>query len=158
MRRKDREITDINEIIGIMKKCGVCRLALFDEEYPYIVPLNFGMSDENDSICLYFHGASSGKKLDLIKKCGKASFEMDCGHNLITGERACDYTMEYESVCGSGTVEILNDSEKAAALTLLMNQYDKKESHEFDENEIKAVTVFKLNAENITGKRLAFKK
>ena len=116
------------------------------------------MSAQNGKICLYFHGASSGKKLDLIKKCGKASFEMDCGHNLITGERACDYTMEYESVCGSGIVEILNDSEKTAALTLLMNQYDKKESHEFDEKEIKAVTVFKLNVENITGKRLVYKK
>ena len=158
MRRKDREITDMNEIIEIMKKCGVCRLALFDEEYPYIVPLNFGMSAQSGKICLYFHGASSGKKLDLIKKCGKASFEMDCGHNLITGERACDYTMEYESVCGCGTVEILNDSEKTAALTSLMNQYDKKESHEFDEKEIKAVMVFKLNVENITGKRLVYKK
>ena len=158
MRRKDREITDMNEIIEIMKKCGVCRLALFDEEYPYIVPLNFGMSAQNGKICLYFHGASSGKKLDLIKKCKKASFEMDCGHNLITGERACDYTMEYESVCGCGTVEILNDSEKTAALTSLMNQYDKKESHEFDEKEIKAVMVFKLNVENITGKRLVYKK
>ncbi|HRM90210.1 MAG TPA: hypothetical protein PLK68_07085 [Thomasclavelia ramosa] len=26
MRRKDREITDFNEIINIIKKCDVCRL------------------------------------------------------------------------------------------------------------------------------------
>lgn len=43
MRRKDREITDFNEIMKIIDKCDTCRLALIDEEYPYIVPLNFGV-------------------------------------------------------------------------------------------------------------------
>ena len=43
MRRKDREITDFNEMLEIMKKCDVCRIALNDEEFPYIVPLNFGL-------------------------------------------------------------------------------------------------------------------
>ena len=28
MRRNDREITDINEICGIILKCDVCRIAL----------------------------------------------------------------------------------------------------------------------------------
>jgi len=28
MRRKDREVTDLSEIIEIMKNCDVCRLAL----------------------------------------------------------------------------------------------------------------------------------
>lgn len=42
MRRKDREITDFDEMIKIIEKCDTCRLALNDEEYPYIVPLNFG--------------------------------------------------------------------------------------------------------------------
>ena len=31
MRRKDREITDFNEIINIIKKCDVCRIALNDK-------------------------------------------------------------------------------------------------------------------------------
>ena len=39
MRRKDREITDFNEIINIIKKCDVCRIALNDKDFPYIVPL-----------------------------------------------------------------------------------------------------------------------
>ena len=42
MRRKDREITDFDEMIKIIEKCDTCRLALNDGEYPYIVPLNFG--------------------------------------------------------------------------------------------------------------------
>ena len=43
MRQGNREITELNEIIGVMKKCDVCRLALNDNGYPYILPLNFGM-------------------------------------------------------------------------------------------------------------------
>ena len=38
MRREDREITDFNEIINIIKKCDVCRIALNDKDFPYIVP------------------------------------------------------------------------------------------------------------------------
>ncbi len=34
MRRKDREVTDLSEIIEIMKNCDVCRLALNDDGFP----------------------------------------------------------------------------------------------------------------------------
>ena len=50
MRRSDREITDRNEIIQVMKQCDVCRLAFNDEAVPYILPLNFGLQYENGSI------------------------------------------------------------------------------------------------------------
>ena len=43
MRQENREIKEFNEIIEVMKNCDVCRLALNDDEYPYILPLNFGM-------------------------------------------------------------------------------------------------------------------
>ena len=52
MRRKDREITDFDEIMKIIDKCDTCRLALFDDEFPYIVPLNFG-TDVQDGQCCY---------------------------------------------------------------------------------------------------------
>ena len=32
MRRKDREITDFDEMMKIIAKCDTCRLALFDDE------------------------------------------------------------------------------------------------------------------------------
>ncbi|MEI3384762.1 MAG: hypothetical protein V8R62_03840 [Faecalibacillus intestinalis] len=34
MRRKDREITDFDEMMKIIAKCDTCRLALFDDEFP----------------------------------------------------------------------------------------------------------------------------
>lgn len=154
MRRKDREIIELDQIVEIMKKCDVCRLAFFDREFPYIVPLNFGMQYDGNTICLYFHGAREGKKLDLIQENNKASFEMDCAHRLITGERACDYSMEYESVIGQGILEILSETEKRNALDIIMRQYSGEKEFEYNENYLKAVTVFKLMVTGVTGKRL----
>ena len=68
MRRKDREITDFDEMMKIIAKCDTCRLALFDDEFPYIIPLNFGTDVEEGQLYLYFHSAKVGTKLDLIRK------------------------------------------------------------------------------------------
>ncbi len=153
MRRKDREITDLEDILSIIRKCDVCRLALFDEEYPYIVPLNFGFSYEEGRLKLYFHGAREGKKLTLIARNPKAAFEMDCSHQLVTGEKACDYSMDYESVCGNGTIAVLEPDRAEYALRLLMKQYTDLPLLEFDPRHLKAVAVWELSVEQITGKR-----
>ena len=152
MRRKDREITDMDGILNIIRKCDVCRLALFDDEYPYIIPLNFGFSYEENQLKLYFHGAKQGTKLDLITKNPKASFEMDCSHELVTGPAPCDYTMNYESVCGRGTITILDPSRAEYALSQLMKQYTENTNLRFKEAALYGVTVFELSVEHITGK------
>lgn len=154
MRRNDREITDFKEILSIMKKCDVCSVAFFDEEYPYIVPLNFGVMLENNKFVLYFHGANAGKKVELSKSNSHVSFEMHCSTKLIPGEKACNFTMEYESVCGNGTLEMVNNEEKFEALQTLMKQYDSQKEYEFDEKMVNAVAVMKLNVNEITGKQL----
>ena len=38
MRKANKEVKDIEKIVEVMKKCEVCRIALNDEEYPYILP------------------------------------------------------------------------------------------------------------------------
>ncbi len=154
MRRKDREVTDINEIIDIIKQCDVCSLAFFDEEYPYTIPLNFGWHYDGDKIEFYYHCAGVGKKLDLIRTNPKVAFEMNCNHKLITGDNACDYTMEYESVCGNGIIQILPDEDKITALNYLMKQYSDGESFQYDENLVKRIAVLKLTVHNIFGKKL----
>ena len=154
MRRKDREVTDLNKITEIMKECSVCSLAFFDQEYPYIVPLNFGMAYKDNNVVLYFHGANAGTKLMLLNKNCRVGFEMHCSEKLVTGEKACDFSMEYESVCGNGIAEILTESEKIEALNFLMKQYTGKDEHSFDENEVKAVSVFKVTVNEIHGKIL----
>ena len=157
MRRSDREIKDFNDIIKVIKKCDVCRLALNDDDYPYILPLNFGVQTDNGQIVLYFHGAGEGHKMELIAKDNRASFEMDCSHNLVTAQSKGYCTMEYESVIGKGRIEPVPDEEKYNALCLIMEHYHEK-NFAFNEKIIPMTTVFKLSAEQITGKRRIKKK
>ena len=62
VRRSDRQIKDFKEIVEVIKKCDVCRIALNDAGYPYMIPLNFGMKTEEEQITLYFHGAGEFPK------------------------------------------------------------------------------------------------
>mgnify|MGYP002538312022 CR=1 FL=1 len=96
MRRSDREVTDKDEIIGIMKKCDVCRLALNgDDGYPYILPLNFGLLETDGWPALYFHGATEGRKYGLMERDSRACFEMDCCHRLVSDAENSKCTMEH---------------------------------------------------------------
>ncbi len=151
MRRSDREVKDFQEIITIMEQCDVCRIAFNNGSYPYILPLNFGMKVIDHVIELYFHGAVEGTKYDLIKKDNRASFEMDCGHNLVTEIDRGSCTMEYKSVIGQGHMEILSDDEKYDALCILMEHYHQKE-FPFNKAVMPQTKVFKLVVENVTGK------
>lgn len=152
MRRSDREIKDINEMIRVIERCDVCRLALNDEGYPYILPLNFGMRIEDGQIVLYFHGANEGKKYELIAKDNRASFEMDCLHGLITDTSNGNCTMNYECVIGRGRIQMIPDEEKYDALCVLMKHYH-KEDFDFNKAVMPQTTVFKLVVEDISGKR-----
>lgn len=153
MRKKDREITDFEEIVSIMQQCDVCRLALNDDGYPYIVPLNFGMDISDRKILLLFHSALDGHKIDLIKKDNRATFEMDCKHQLQYFEDRGYCTMSYESVMGHGKIRILNDDEKSRALTKLMRHYHPTKEAYFSPDAIPRTLVYALEVESITGKR-----
>ncbi len=152
MRRSDREVTDFNELVAIMEKCDVCRVAFHDEEYPYILPLNFGMRVEKETVTLYFHGALEGKKYRLLERDNRVSFEMDCGHRLVLQEEKGMCTMAYESVVGHGTLALLSEEEKYEALCLLMRHY-RPEGYAFDKAAIPRTAVMKLTVTGLTGKR-----
>ena len=151
MRRTDREVKGFEDIVAIMEKCDVCRIALNNNGYPYILPLNFGMYIKEDKIELYFHGAMEGTKYDLIEKDNRASFEMDCEHKLVTEAGCGSCTMNYESVIGQGHIEMLSDDEKYNALYILMKHYHQEE-FPFNKAVIPNTKVFKLVVEKVTGK------
>ena len=153
MRRQDRAVTGMDNIEAIIRRCEVCRLALSDTPYPYIVPMNFGYVRKGNHIALYFHCANEGTKLDLIRKNPHAAFEMDCSLSVLRGASGCVYTMAYESVIGQGKLSILRDDEKEEGLSALMRQYDPDQSFDFPKEAMARVTVLRLLVETITAKR-----
>lgn len=153
MRRSDREVTEFRELTKIIEKCDVCRIALNNHGFPYIIPLNFGVKiTENNTLELYFHGALDGTKYELIAEDNRAGFEMDCGHMLATDFDRGSCTMKYESVVGQGHIEMVKDVEKYDALRILMAHYH-QESFPFSDAVVPHTRVFKLVVESMTGKR-----
>lgn len=154
MRRKDREIKEHNEIVKVIRNCDICRLGLVDGEYAYILPLNFGMEqDEEGKVTLYFHSALEGRKTELLKEGLKASFEMDTKHEIEYDEGRGYCTYYFESVMGRGTVHILNDDEKFEALKKLMDHYHPGANAYFNTAAIPRTLVYALKVEEMTGKR-----
>ena len=151
MRKADREIKSRDEIIEIIKRCDVCRLAFNNGEYPYIIPLNFGIEVDDKKIILYFHSALEGTKVDIMKREMKATFEMDTKHELQYYEEKGYCTMSYESVIGR--IRILPEDEKMEALKKLMAQYHKDKETHFNPAAIPRTLVYSLEVEEITAKR-----
>ena len=153
MRRKDREITDKNEIMKILSQCQVCHLGMWREGQPYVVPLNFGMEAENGELTLYFHGAKEGQKLDFIRENPQVCVQFDCGHRLLEGDIACAHTFAYESVIGFGRAEILEEHEqKAQGLTAIHRHITGKE-FTFTPQQTETVAVLRVVVDMVSGKR-----
>jgi nitroimidazol reductase NimA-like FMN-containing flavoprotein (pyridoxamine 5'-phosphate oxidase superfamily) len=155
MRRKDKEIINIDEKLEIIAKCKVCRLGLSENNYPYIVPLNYGFSYDDGKLTLYFHCAKEGKKIDIIKKNNNVCFEIDCDTKLVEGKNPCDYGYEFRSIIGFGKIIFLDiKDEKIDGLNYLMKQQTGKDKkYYFNENELNNVLVFKMQVDEFTGKQ-----
>lgn len=153
MRRKDREITDSAKINDIIRSCDCCRIGLSDNGKVYIVPLNFGYVCNNDKRIFYFHSASEGRKLELIKSNDYASFELDTAHKLVPGSSAHHCSYLYQSVMGEGKISIVtDDNEKIAGLNAIMAHYTGKTDNEFDPSVAARTVVIKLEVTEISGK------
>lgn len=159
MRRKDREINDYNEILEIMKRCRVCHVSFHsDGEYPYAVPMNFGMWEEQGRIELFFHGAAVGRKHELLKKNNRVSFVMEDAHEIVTGPQvgACECTMEFECVMGTGIMEYVPEEEKKEALWAILAQYHVEEgkgNYHFHDEVVPRTAVLRLRVNSLSAKR-----
>ena len=149
VRQKDREIKDRKVIDDIIKRCRVCHLAMCDNGQPYVVPLNFGY----DGRFLYFHAAPEGRKIDIIKINNRVGFEFDILHKIVKAEQACKWGAKYESVIGSGTVEIVDNLDaKKEALEWIMRQYG-SDIRIFSDEVMEKTLVFRVLIIEISGKK-----
>lgn len=154
MRRSDREITDFDQLLDVMRSCNVCRLALNDEDgFPYVIPLNFGLQVEGSQVRLVFHSALQGRKLELMARDPRAAFEMDADHVLQYFPEKGYCTMAYASVVGKGRLRMLDESQKLDALQAIMDQCHPGQDAGFSTKAMDRTAVYCLDVESLTGKR-----
>lgn len=152
MTRRERQVTDINEIIKILDNSKVLHLGLVDGDEPYVVPMNYGYTYENEKLTIWLHCARQGRKLDIMKVNPKVFFEMEYGITPFEGEVACKYGITYSSLMGKGVATIIEDVEtKKIALSSLMKTQTGKD-FEFDDRMAEVVGVVKIDVLEFTAK------
>lgn len=147
MRRKDRELQDI-EAIEILKNCNYGTLSTVNKDgYPYGVPVSYVYF--NDAI--YFHCAVEGSKLNNIADNNKVSFSV-VGETCVLPS---EFSTKYESVIIFGKATEVFDSEKNNVFMEIIDKYSPDfmaEGKKYVENAGGKTKVIKISIEHISGK------
>ena len=152
MTKRERQITDPEQILHILDTGKVLHLGLAMDNEPYVVPMNYGYTIENDKLTLYLHSALQGKKLDMIRANPKVFFAIDCDRAPFEGKVPCQYGLVYSSIMGRGTARIVEDAEeKMQAMTLLMKTQTGKD-FTFNERLVSIVAVIRIDVAEYTAK------
>lgn len=166
MRRKDRQIISKDELFSLAKSCKFASVGLIDKNdeniiRPYVVPLSFGIKWEQKSELpsFYFHSAKNGRKIQLLKKNSHACITLVKSANIkpvdnkVPNSDVCTASMYYESIIADGQFQIIqNEKEKKEALSIILDHYGQPTSP-MNSDLLSQTCVFKLTAENISGKK-----
>jgi len=150
MRRQDRAIPD-GEALAILTKAEIGYLSLAVANTPYVVPLNFVVMDN----FIYFHCATTGRKLDMLDQNAKCCFVVSSLDGIKAGENACDFGAFFTSVIVEGTARrVTDENEKVLSLNKLTEKHNPA-GHTFQlvtPERAKAVVVIAISIDSISGK------
>ncbi len=151
MRRNEKEISNKDELIGILKNGKYTIISLCKDNEPYIITLSYGYDESRHA--LYFHCAKEGQKIDFIKAnpfiCGTViednGYEEGCGQ-------------AFRSVVFRGRMEIVETlEEKKKGLEILINHLEidpnpTKIKFLKKENTYETLGMLRLDITDISGK------
>lgn len=144
MRRVDREVTEPREINAAILRYKVCTLGISGSPGMRLVPMCFGFSDG----CLYFHSATQGEKIGILRENPRVVFEMGKVLEVVGND-----DIHYESVIGHGSVEFLESSEdKRAGIRILLESFSGS-THDVSDSSLENTCVFRVRIDRLSMKR-----
>jgi nitroimidazol reductase NimA-like FMN-containing flavoprotein (pyridoxamine 5'-phosphate oxidase superfamily) len=152
MRRKDKEITNPDELAKPLLEAKYITLALSHNNKPYIATLSHGYDVRNN--CIYFHSAPKGKKIDYMKHNSNVWGQavIDTGYQ----QGSCDHL--YFTTQFSGTVSFVEElKEKEYALKIMIRQLEDEPDmvikKQLKPSSIEKVCIGKIKIHQLTGKK-----
>ena len=150
IRRKDREITDADELKKVLRSTKYVTIALCMDNEPYLVSLSHGYDEKRN--CLYFHCANEGKKL-VYAKANSNVWGQAVQDYGVTDE--CDYA--YVSVHFSGRVCLVEDlSEKQHAIKVIVRQLSANPEEKLAKikpEKLAKTTIGRIDIDYVSGKK-----
>ena len=131
MRQRKRQVTDKATICAMLDAMDTIHVAMHDEPFPYIVPLNFGYHWE-DKLTFYFHASS------FVSYAG-ASVK---GH-----------LHDYRSVTARGVAEKLEpDSAEFIHAHERLLAHNLRDTSQVHTTAMKFIELWKITCEDVTAK------
>ncbi|MBW5382471.1 pyridoxamine 5'-phosphate oxidase family protein [Brachyspira pilosicoli] len=156
MRRKEFNFNDKKEIENMLNTIEYGVMALPDKT-PYCVPISFCYKDNE----IYFHGAPSGRKYELLKNNPKVSFTASKPYSYIPStfnNNTMIPTQFFFSVYIEGEVNLIDKIEKRKNILYeLVKKYEKDNNNLSIENKMfeyaqKSMMIGIIKIETITAK------
>lgn len=161
MRREEFDMTTREEVDAFLQEMSFGVLGLPDEEYPYLVPINFAYRGGN----VYIHGSRIGHKMEAIGEGARVSFSVAKEYAIIPSHFtdpvfACPATAFFKSVLIRGTASVVQDmQEKAEALTALMEKLQPEGGYDPIDpavpayaSRVRGVAVIRITPEQLSAK------
>lgn len=148
-------IENREEIDKTIRACKTCYLAMSDNDFPYVLPMNFAL--DGDSVIM--HSAQSGRMWETLKKNQNVCINWIIGEDLAWQDVkvGCSYRVKSKSVLIEGKVEFVDDfNEKTRCMNLMMGQYSDRE-FKFSKPAIENVGIIKVAIEKISAKEFGAK-
>ena len=120
VRRSEKEIKGRKQLLDILERGKHMTIAMCREGEPYLVTVNHFL--DREAMCLYFHCAQNGKKMDFLKANPVVWGQVLEDRGYVEG--VCEYS--YCTVMFRGRVEFVsNMKEKRRALTGMISRLDR---------------------------------
>lgn len=112
MHHEPRRITDKAMVKAILDRCHVATVVFHDKPYPYAVPMNYGYCWEGEKPTFYFHMATTGHRLALLRENPKIMLNVFDWLDRAGYKPYRNETHDYRSVNVFGTGEVVTPGDE----------------------------------------------
>lgn len=153
MNKEEREITDRDELVDVLKKGRFTTVSMCRDGEPYLVTLNYGFDAARNA--LYFHSAVKGLKIDFIRGNPRVCATVVEDRGYLMNE--CAHA--YRSVVFWGKMTNVEEmEEKMHGMEVLLNHLEDnpdvvRERTLRDDQAYTNLGVLRLDIEEISGKQ-----
>ncbi|MCU0860462.1 MAG: pyridoxamine 5'-phosphate oxidase family protein [Thermoplasmata archaeon] len=152
MRRREKEVTDRDEMVRVLRETRYVTVAMCGDDGPYLVTLSHCYDPDRNAI--YFHCAHEGRKIDILRRDGRVWGQalIDLGY----ADGKCDHL--YQTTQFRGKVKFVEEpEEKRYALGMMIRKNEKDpvlvESEQVTDESVRNVNIGRIDIDLMTGKR-----
>jgi nitroimidazol reductase NimA-like FMN-containing flavoprotein (pyridoxamine 5'-phosphate oxidase superfamily) len=152
IRRKEKEIKEIDEMKEIIKSAKYVTIAMCLEDTPYLATLSHGYDEERN--CIYFHCASEGKKVEILRENNLIWGQAIADHGYVHGQ--CDHLWATTQFQGRVHFVVAMDEKYHALRTMIHSLDDSPEDVEAEhlsDKSVSKVTIGRIDIDEMSGKK-----